>query len=172
MKWLNQLLVAAVIGFFVLAAATVITNRPPAQALSSAPTACITPKLWIQKSNAGSSVNVVSAPASGAKITGITMSVETNTGTWYGVVGISDATNHIQLGQVGIPLQTGYAPGTTHFNFFAQIAGGLPIDSDGNPYLLLTPSHTLYFAQGSSCVSCGGGNADKLQIAVIGCQFE
>jgi hypothetical protein len=168
---LKDLLIAAVVGFLVLGAATVFTNRPPAVALSSSPTACITPKLWIQKSNAAAAVNVVATPASGAKITGISMSVETATGTWYAVVGILDATNHIQFGQMSVPLGAGYSPGVPNYNYLNQVTG-LPLDSDGNPYILLTAAHTLYFAQGSSCVTCGGGNADKLQIAVIGCQFE
>lgn len=166
---LKDLLFAAVVGFLVLGAATVFTNRPPAQALSSAPTACVTPKVWLKTSNGIANPQpIIVTPPSGAKITGITMSVTQGTGTWYGLLFLTDGATNMGLGMHRVPAGAGHGTGVATHNYLMMVAG-LPQDSDGNTYLLMTPTHTLNLDLGSA--SSGHTNTG-LQVMVTGCQFE
>lgn len=166
--------VGALAALVFLAFWTSVPPPRPAQALSSSPTACVTPKLWLKASNASTAVDIITTPTSGAKITSILMAVnDGGAGTiYYGVVRLTDGTTPIQLGQFLIKptaasTGAGYSAGLGLFNYLMQIPG-LPVDSDGNPYMLMTSSHTLQFFQGSSSV---GTTANALQIIVTGCEF-
>ncbi len=99
----------------------------------------------IANADASNLKTVFAAGANGAKITSLTLSNSDTSPrdvTW----GVSRAGTFYPWGSVTVPLSAGQAAGVPSVNAFSPaVAPGLPIDSDGQPYLLMQSGDTLDF---------------------------
>ncbi len=107
-----------------------------------------TPKLGLaQIANADASnlKTVVTGGANGSKVPALMLS--SSDGTARDVTfGVSRSATFYPLGTVTVPITAGQLAGTPGINAFApSICPGLPVDSDGQPYLFLQSGDTLDF---------------------------
>lgn len=142
----------------------------PAFALSSSPTACITPKAWVAKTNGKvTPVDLIATPASGAKVTAINVGLTDAANTYYIQLYLNDGSVSYSMGQFLVQAGAGYGVGTTMMNYINKIPG-LPYDSDGNRYIFIPPTFNLKIIQGSG--TSGGASATATEVMAFGCQFE
>ncbi len=113
-------------------------------AVSSDPTVCVTPITWVQTiQSTATPTALITTPTNGAKVTSILAGVQDAVNTYYlNVLMNSNAGNQHQLGQFRMPLGAGFTIGVAPHNQLQQI-GGLPIDSDNNPYMFVPSTFTL-----------------------------
>ena len=86
---------------------------------------------------------VYTADADGSKIVSL-MAVSTDSSARVVEVGITNGGNFSQIGCVNVPIDAGTITGTPAVNLLNLTSmPGLPIDNDGQPYLLLISGDTL-----------------------------
>lgn len=89
---------------------------------------------------------VYTAGAAGSKLTGLLAS-SSDTGAKIVQVSVTTAGTSFLIGSVNVPAASGTDGVTPSVNLFSpSLLPGLPLDSDGNPYLLLVSGDTLTVA--------------------------
>lgn len=109
---------------------------------------------------------VLTAGASGSKVTSL---IATNTDSANArviqIFIVNGGTNYC-LGTINVPLNAGFASGVNAVNLLdPTIILGLPLDSDGNPYINLISGDTL---QAASLTTVAAGKAINVIAATAG----
>jgi hypothetical protein len=109
---------------------------------------------------------VYTADADGSKIVGL-MATSTDSAARVVEVGIENGGTFYQLGAVNVPIDAGSITGTAAVNLMSMTSmPGLPVDNDGQPYLLLISGDTLKVR-----VQVAVTAAETINVTAIGADF-
>ena len=109
---------------------------------------------------------VYTADTDGTKITGL---IATSTDSSARVLewGVENGGTFFQMGCVNVPIDAGFVIGTPAVNVFNLTNNpGLPIDNDGQPYVLLISGDTLRVRVQSAVTS-----TETIHVVAIGADF-
>lgn len=100
-------------------------------------------KVQITNATNLANVTIVTSGASGSKLIGV-IATSTDSSNRDIVLKVTNGGTDYFLGTKSVPANAGFATGTPAINLFdSTVIVGLPIDSDGNPFLYLISGDTL-----------------------------
>lgn len=129
---------------------------PALAALTNVPTFVVTPRAYkVQIANATgtSAVTLATGATNGTKVLGILVT-NTDTNPYTVTLAVTRSATSYVLAVVTVASSSGNVNGTPAVALLtAALIPGLPLDSDGNPYLILESTDTLTVASGGTVTS-------------------
>jgi len=137
--------------------------------MSSSPSFAVTPKaglVQIVNADASNQKSVLAAGASGTKVTGLLVSSDDTSARVLQISILRSAVNYV-LGSVSVPAASGTDGSTPALDLLkSTLIPGLPVDNDGQHYLLMESGDTLQVKSLATVTS-----AKTIHVAAIGAEF-
>lgn len=149
-------------------------GTPTLAAVTATPVFVQTPKAakiqFLNASVAGTYVALYTGGANGSKITGLYAASSDGTAAHVVTCGIQNTSVNYGGSAVNVPLNSGFANAVPAVNLMSATNWpGLPLDSDGNPFIYLTSASDILVCTFATTVTSGAANT--LNVIAIGADF-